>query len=428
MAYNDKLTGLPNRFSFNTLVEQAIEHLDKDKQKIAVLFADLDMLTSVNDMHGHNMGDAILKQVALILQKHTQDRGVAARFESDKFLLMLPYLTDNMEAIELAENILKEFSHSIHINEQDFFITVSLGLSFYPLCGTDVTTLIKNADLATQESKKAGGDRYTVCTQALIDRVTKELHMSNQLHYAIERNELFLLYQPQVDAKTERIVGVEALLRWKNEEFGLVSPGVFIPLAEKNGLISSIGEWVLKEACRQNKAWQEQGLRPVRVSVNASLDQFYNTDLPAMVQKTLADSSLSAKYLEIEITESVAALDSEYILSVLGKLKENGVFLAMDDFGTEYSSLRRLKIIPIDRLKLDIGFIRGIGANAKDEAILKMITHLAQDFQLTVIAEGVETKEQLHFLKEIGCDEIQGFYYYKPLPPDEITALLRKQN
>jgi len=249
MAYNDTLTHLPNRFSFTNLLNQAIEHLDNENQKIAIVFADLDMLRTINDVHGHQMGDEVLKKVAAILQKHTQDRGVTARFESDKFLLMLPYLTDNMEAVELAESIIEEFNEPIHLNDQDFFITVSLGLSFYPLCGTDAAALIKNADLAMQESKKEGGNRYTLCTQDLIDQVTNQLYMSNQLHYAIERNELFLLYQPQINIATGKIVGVEALLRWQSREFGLVSPGVFIPLAEKNGLISSIGEWVLNEAC-----------------------------------------------------------------------------------------------------------------------------------------------------------------------------------
>ena len=301
-----------------------------------------------------------------------------------------------------------------------------MGISIYPYDGDDTETLIKNADMAMYSSKDNGKHQYTICSPKIKEEVLKKTKITNHLYRAIEKNEFMLYYQPQICTDTKEIVGVEALLRWENHEFGMIPPKVFIPLAEQTGLIDPIGKWVLETACRQNKEWQEAGLPPIRMSVNLAAEQFQDKKLISFVNKVLCETKLDAKYLELEITES-AAVDKEkykYTIQMLNELKALGVSISIDDFGTEYSSLVRLKTLPIDQLKIDMQFVQNISESKKDEAIVKTIIQLAKNLELNVIAEGVEKEEQYEFLKREKCDEIQGYYFYKPMPVSELETIL----
>lgn len=307
-------------------------------------------------------------------------------------------------------------------------LDIRVGVAIYPSDGKEANLLIENADMAMYKAKEKGKNQYTMYTAKMKEEVDRNTILSNDLSNAIERNELVVYYQPQVDIVTGKINGLEALLRWVHPEKGIISPGVFIPLAEKNGLINNIGEWVLRTACIQTKKWQDMNLLPVRMAVNLSAIQLVNPSIVALVKDILKESNLSPEYLEIEITESAAIKESIYIEEALTKLKNIGITIAIDDFGTEYSSLSRLKLLPIDRIKIDMQFTQGIESNEKDRAIIMVIINLAKNLGLNVIAEGVETKEQLDFLNQKLCDDVQGYYYYKPLPMAEVEEVLREQS
>ncbi|NMB42071.1 MAG: EAL domain-containing protein [Firmicutes bacterium] len=425
MAYYDYLTGLPNRFLFLDRLNQAIYLAERTEKFIGVIFLDLDNFKMINDTIGHGGGDIILKEVAQGLVQHLRKTDTVARFGGDEFLIMLNNISNSENISTITANVMELFDEPFHLNGQEFFITCSAGIAVYPFDGEDAETLLKNADIAMYKAKSQNINQFILCTTDLKDEMEKNLRLTNNLYRAKERNELLIYYQPQIRISTGQITGLEALLRWKHPEMGLILPGVFVPLAERNGLINSIGAWVLETAGRQNKIWQDMGLPPLRVAVNLSAIQFNNPRIVDTVDNVLRKTGLDPKYLELEITESIAIKETGSTVDILNKLKNLGVSISIDDFGTAYSSLSRLKMLPIDRIKIDMQFIQGIESSEKDRAITKIIINLAKSLKLGVLAEGVETAPQLEFLNRKMCDEVQGFYYYKPMPAEKIENLLR---
>lgn len=426
MAYYDSLTKLPNRVLFSDRINEAIKLAKVNNQFVSVMFIDLDEFKIVNDTMGHDGGDYLLQKVSERLKEQVRETDTVSRFGGDEFIVLLNNINSCKDVPVIAEKVLSIFSSPFLIKEQEFFITASGGLSTYPLDGKDPDQLIKNADLAMYEAKGKGKNQYSLSSSEMLDEVQKNMELSNDLYHAIERNELSVHYQAQVHLDSEEITGFEALLRWNHPELGMISPGVFIPLAERTDLIHTIGFWVLETVCKQNKKWQDEGYPPLPIAVNLSAVQFTSEDLVGNVKSILEKTKLVPEYLELEVTESVAIRDTKSVAHTLAKLKETGVSIAIDDFGTEYSSLSKLKELPIDKLKIDIEFIRGIAKNKKDQAITKTIINLAKNLNLSVLAEGVETKEQLTFLKEKDCDSVQGFYYYKPIPAEKVEELFKQ--
>ena len=428
IAYHDTLTGLPNRNLLNELLVHSITLAERNNKCMAVLFLDIDGFKMINDIKGHGMGDQILQEVAERLLKTLRKSDVIARHGGDEFIVIIEEL-DNCSGVELIANkIINCFQEPFHLENQDYFLTTSVGVAVYPADGQTPDMLIKNADIAMYKAKENGKNQYLFCTPVMKDVANEMMELSTNLYRAIEKNELELYYQPQLSCHNNQIMGVEALIRWRHPVMGLISPAKFIPIAEKTGLILPIGEWVLRTACQQNKKWQEQGLPKIRMGVNLSLRQFHNNDLLNLVEAVLKETKLAPQYLELEITETIAMKEKSYIINTLNAFRQIGVSIAIDDFGTEYSSLSYLKHLPVDRLKVAMQFIRGIGIDHKDEALAKGIIVLAKSIGMNVIAEGVETKEQLEFLKNHNCDEIQGYYFFKPLAEAEMTKLLITYN
>ena len=428
IAYHDTLTGLPNRNLLNELLVHSITLAERNNKCMAVLFLDIDGFKMINDIKGHGMGDQILQEVAERLLKTLRKSDVIARHGGDEFIVIIEEL-DNCSGVELIANkIINCFQEPFHLENQDYFLTTSVGVAVYPADGQTPDMLIKNADIAMYKAKENGKNQYLFCTPVMKDVANEMMELSTNLYRAIEKNELELYYQPQLSCHNNQIMGVEALIRWRHPVMGLISPAKFIPIAEKTGLILPIGEWVLRTACQQNKKWQEQGLPKIRMGVNLSLRQFHNNDLLNLVESVLKETKLAPQYLELEITETIAMKEKSYIINTLNAFRQIGVSIAIDDFGTEYSSLSYLKHLPVDRLKVAMQFIRGIGIDHKDEALAKGIIVLAKSIGMNVIAEGVETKEQLEFLKNHNCDEIQGYYFFKPLAEAEMTKLLITYN
>ena len=428
IAYHDTLTGLPNRNLLNELLVHSITLAERNNKCMAVLFLDIDGFKMINDSKGHGMGDQILQEVAERLLKTLRKSDVIARHGGDEFIVIIEEL-DNCSGVELIANkIVNCFQEPFHLENQDYFLTTSVGVAVYPADGQTPDMLIKNADIAMYKAKENGKNQYLFCTPVMKDVANEMMELSTNLYRAIEKNELELYYQPQLSCHNNQIMGVEALIRWRHPVMGLISPAKFIPIAEKTGLILPIGEWVLRTACQQNKKWQEQGLPKIRMGVNLSLRQFHNNDLLNLVEAVLKETKLAPQYLELEITETIAMKEKSYIINTLNAFRQIGVSIAIDDFGTEYSSLSYLKHLPVDRLKVAMQFIRGIGIDHKDEALAKGIIVLAKSIGMNVIAEGVETKEQLEFLKNHNCDEIQGYYFFKPLAEAEMTKLLITYN
>ena len=425
MAYYDHLTGLPNRTLFSDHLTQAIHLAKRNETYVGVIFMDLDSFKMVNDTMGHSTGDTVLKEVSRSLEQRLRKTDTVARFGGDEFLILINNLADNEDIIKVVKNILEMFECPLNINGQEFYITGSAGVAVYPFDGEDAETLTKNADIAMYMAKSRGKNQYALCTVDMKEEVKQNIKLSNHLYRVQERDELILYYQPQVKLTTGQIIGLEALLRWNHHEMGMIPPNTFIPLAEMNGTINGIGEWVLRTAVRQNKLWQDKGYPHLRMAVNLSVIQFNNPRLVNTVERILQETGLSPKHLELEITESVATKGAANIVDTLNQLKQLGVSISIDDFGTEYSSLNRLKELPIDRIKIDMQFVQGLEGNEKDQAITKVIINLAKGLGLEVLAEGVETAPQLEFLNQKMCDEVQGYYYYKPMPAEEIEKLFQ---
>ena len=423
LAYYDTLTGLPNRITFSRQAAQAIKSAGKHGRYLGFIFVDLNNFKTVNDTLGHNVGDDVLKSVTASLLTVLRKTDTVCRFDSDKFIILLNPVSGRDQINDIANRIIAVFESPLQMREHVFFITANAGISVYPDDGNDDGSLIKNADLAMNRAKAAGPNRFEVCTEDMKKDATMTALLSNSLFRAVNRGELFLHYQPIVDLKTNRIRAVEALVRWNHPELGPLSPSLFIPLAEKNGLIGSIGEWVLKTACIQNARWHDEGLPDIDTFVNLSAMQFYNPRLADTVKRIVSETNMNPDRLVLEITESAAVREMYFTSDTLQHLRDIGVSITIDDFGTEYSSLNRLKELPIDRLKIDMQFVQGLEKNEQDRAIVVMIINLAKNFGLQVTAEGIETASQLQFLKANGCDEGQGYYFSRPRPPHELEHL-----
>nr|WP_281418646.1 EAL domain-containing protein [Clostridium frigoris] len=425
LAYYDYLTGLPNKRLFRDRLNQCIINSARNEKALMVLFLDLDSFKRINDTRGHAIGDELLKAVSERITNTLREDDTVCRVGGDEFLVLVKNLEER-HIEKLSVKILNIFKKSFIINNHELFITTSIGGAIYPIDGEDVDTLIKNADIAMYKAKEEGKNKFRLCTSIIKDRIIEEMKLTNSLYHALERNELELYYQPQLSVVSGEIIGLEALIRWHNPKLGLVNPGEFIDIAEKTGLILPIGEWVMRSACSQNKKWQDAGILNVPIAINLSVNQFQNTEIVELITNILKETDLNPSYLELEITENIIMKNSEYIIESLKQLKQLGVKIAIDDFGKEYSSLNYIKQLPIDKIKIDMSFVQGINVNHKDEAIIKVIIVLAKNLGLKVIAEGVEIKEQLEFLEEQMCDEIQGYYYYKPMSATHIEELMVK--
>jgi diguanylate cyclase (GGDEF)-like protein/PAS domain S-box-containing protein len=418
-AQHDALTGLPNRLLFNELLNQALAQAKRKKSMLAVLFLDLDHFKLINDTMGHNMGDLLLKLCSKRLQKTLREGDTIARQGGDEFLILLPDIKQEEEAASITARILAIFHKPFVLDGSEVFMTTSVGISLYPNDGRDLETLVKQADSAMYYAKEQGRKNYQFFTPELNYRTQERLSLENSLRRALEREEFLLNYQPQVDFQTGNVVGMEALIRWNSSERGLVSPDAFIHVAEETGLIVPIGEWVLRKACAQNIAWQKQGYQPCRISVNISARQFQETNFIELLDQVLKDTKMDPQWLEIEITESIAMEKGETAVNLLHRIKELGVRISIDDFGTGFSSLSYLKRLPVDTLKIDQSFVRDIHTDENGEAVITTIILLAQSLRLRVIAEGVETQTQWSFLREKRCDEMQGYFFSRPLLAEE---------
>ncbi len=421
MAYHDDLTELPNRRKFKKRLAASIETARQHGHSLAVLFFDMDRFKNINDSLGHDTGDRLLQIIAQRLKKAVGELGIVARMGGDEFMVMLPRLAKEEEATLMAQTIQDIFQEPVIIYGHEMYITSSIGISIYPDHGDHVEILMKYADVAMYHAKKEGSNNIQLYSKSMFKRAHERLITETNLYRALEREELMVYYQPQMDLRTGKMVGMESLIRWNHPEWGFVSPATFIPVAEETGLIIPIGEWVLKTACLQNKAWQDQGYEPIVVSVNLSIRQFLKSDLIDQIARILVETGLEPRYLELEITESMT-MDVERTIQTLQELKELGVGISMDDFGTGYSSLNNLKRFPIDKLKIDQSFIRDLPNGSKDAAIVSTIIGMAKNLHLKAIAEGVEKLEQMNFLKEKDCDEIQGYYWSRPLPAMEMES------
>ncbi len=424
-ANYDMLTGLPNRSLLRDRLKQAV-FAQRMRRSIAVVFIDLDHFKFINDSLGHDTGDALLKLVAERLHATVRDGDTVSRLGGDEFILILNDQPGAERIFQAMQRIMDKLAEPIVIGGNELFITCSAGISIYPQDGRDVETLLKNADTAMYRAKDHGRNNFQFYTAEMNERVNERLAVENSLRRAIERKEFLLHYQPRIDLASRMIVGMEALLRWQHPEWGLVAPERFIPLAEETGLIVPIGEWVLRTACAQNRAWQDAGLPPVTVSVNLSARQFKQEDLPKSVSHILGETRLRAEHLEMELTESIVMHNAEAAIQTLKRLKALGVQLSVDDFGTGYSSLSYLTSLPIDGLKIDQSFVRSItqNGNGNGTVLARAIISLGHSLNLRVIAEGVETDEQLKVLEQYHCDEVQGFHFSKPLPSGECVPLL----
>ena len=423
-ALHDTLTQLPKRTILTCQLSEAISKAEFNSHMLAVMFVDLDRFKIINDTLGHQIGDRLLQSVVQRLKNCIKGKDLIARWGNDEFTLLLPQIHDQGVTSAIAQRILAVLKSPFQIDNQPIHITGSIGIATYPEHGMDAETLLKNADAALSQAKQLGSNNYQYYNQTLNSQAQKLLALENLLHSALTNNEFLLYYQPIVNITTGKISKMEALLRWDNPQEGFISPSIFIPLAEKNGEIISIGEWVIKTACAQNKVWQEMGLSPITISVNLSVRQFQQTNLVSMITNVLKQTQLEPHYLELEITESITMQDTELAKVILKELYEMGISLSMDDFGTGYSSLGYLKQFPFCTLKIDRSFVKDLHASSQDIAIVHSVITLGQGLNLNVVAEGVETEELKDLLKNLGCEYIQGYLFSKPLPPEEATRLL----
>ncbi len=426
LAHHDPLTGLPNRLLLNARADHALARARRNDKQMAVLFLDLDRFKFINDTLGHPAGDLLLQQVADRLRKCVRDEDTISRLGGDEFTILLEDLDDSAVASGVARKILGALSEKAVLFGHEVFVTCSIGISVYPRDGEDVVTLFKNADSALYRAKDQGRDTYQFYTEELTTRAVERLELETDLRHAIDTGELLVYYQPQVHLRTGRITGMEALVRWQHPRRGLLMPADFIPLAEETGLIVPLGEWVLRTACMQARAWMDKGLSSAPVAVNLSPRQFRQKDLVDRICAVLQESGLPADHLELEITEGLAMFNVEASIGVMERLNELGVLFSIDDFGTGYSSLSYLKRFPIEKIKIHQSFVQRITTDPEDAAISSAIISLTHSMKRKAIAEGVETDAQREFLLSHHCDEIQGHHFSKPARADEIEHLLRE--
>lgn len=422
LAYFDNLTGLPNRRLFNDRLAVALAHAHRSRQNLAVMFLDLDRFKRVNDSLGHEIGDCLLKEVACRIRGCIREDDTVARVAGDEFFILLPEVAGADEAAKTARRIIDAIKRPIAVDGRDLLVTSSLGVSLYPDDGTTAEALIKNADAAMYRAKDLGRNSFQLYTPSINARSFEHLAMEHSLHRALERNEFLLYFQPVIDLNSGRVVAAEALLRWQHPDLGLISPAEFIPIAEETGLILPIGDWVIRTGCEQLRAWQAQGLRPVSVALNMSGQQFRQQNPAAQARRILHETGIDPALLTFELTESVIMKDAETTIAMLQQIHSMGCAIAIDDFGTGYSSLSYLKRFPVSALKVDRTFVHDVPKDKDAAAIVSAVINLAHNLRLTVVAEGVETEEQLHFLREQGCDYVQGYLLGGPVSAEAFAA------
>ncbi len=425
VAQHDVLTGLPNRSLLQDRLSQAVAYSVRTGHPVWVMLIDLDRFKFVNDSMGHKAGDVLLMTIAARLRSALRDIDTVARLSGDEFVVILSEHADELLTPEIVQRLMDAIAQPVLLGTKEFFVTCSIGVAVHAADGAAADSLIEHADIAMYRAKKLGRNNYQFYTPAMNEEAMERVRIESALRNALERNEFVLHYQPQVDLASGQIVGMEALIRWQHPELGVVAPSRFISVAEETGLIVAIGAWVMRTACHQNKLWQDAGLGRLRVAVNLSARQFGAPNLLADITAVLAQTGLDAACLEIELTESLFMSDVNLAVEVLHGMKSLGVNLSIDDFGTGYSSLSYLSRFPIDVLKIDRSFVSDIARDASDAAIVASIIALAHNLKLSVIAEGVETAEQLDYLRRHGCNEMQGYYFSRPLAADDFEQLLR---
>ncbi len=439
LAHHDTLTDLPNRYLFNDRLKQAIAHAEREKQMLAVLFIDIDNFKHINDTIGHRAGDELVQGIASRLMSGIRKSDsisrvsteemehMVARLGGDEFTMLLPD-TKNIQAPALvAQRVLSSLSKPFVICSQEVFITASVGIAVYPFDGKDIDTLLINADVGMYQAKNKGKNNYQYYSESMNTLRVERFTVGNKLRKALEQNEFMLFYQPQIDISTGKIIGVEALIRWLQPDLVLIKPGEFIPLAEETGLIIPIGEWVLRTACAESRTWQKEGLQPIRMTVNVSSIQFRQDNFIEVVSGILHDTGLDPKYLQLELTEGTIMQDSKNTIMKLHALQSMGIQVAIDDFGTGYSSLNYLKRFPLSTLKIDYTFVKDIVSSPTDQAIVNAIVSLAHNFNLKVIAEGVEKGKQLSYLRKFGCEGAQGNLICPPVNTVVLAEFIRKE-
>ena len=422
--YHDVLTSLPNRTLFRDRLELAITHAKRSKHKLAVMFLDLDGFKIINDSLGHLTGDELLQAVASRLRCCLREGDTLARVGGDEFNLLLPQVKRHSDAAKIAEKIITNLKRPFVIEGHEVFIGLSIGIALYPDDGAHIEALIKNADMAMYHIKGRGKNGYEFFSDNMLSRVARHSSLERGLRKALEENQFILMFQPQQDIKSGKIIGVESLIRWQHPEEGLIAPNDFISLAEETGQITDIGEWVLRAACREYSRWREKGISDIKIAVNLSAAQLYRTDFVETILDILEEHRMSGKYLELEITENILMQDVEHVVEKLHCLTHHGISVAVDDFGTGYSSLGYLHTLPLKTLKMDRSFINSIKSADERHSIITAIVAMGKGLDLSVIAEGVETKAQLNYLQSIGCPQAQGFLLGHPLTADNTLELL----
>ena len=425
MAHYDVLTNLPNRSLMYDRLNHTVSLAKRHNYHVAVLLLDLDRFKEVNDSLGHHVGDLLLVEVAERLLETVRESDTVARMGGDEFLVLLPEVGSSNNAAAIAQKFIDYLVKPFFLEEHEIYISASIGITIFPIDGDDPDVLIKHADTAMYHAKAQGKNNYKFFTEDINKSTVERFTLETRFRRALDKLEFHLNYQPKVDIETRKMIGMEALLRWYHPDQGSVMPSLFIPLAEETGLVFQLGEWALRESCRQNKDWQDQGLRPVRVSVNISPRQFKKSDFMDIIQEVLEDTGLDPQYLMLEITESTVIDNVEDTILMLRELRKMGVGVSIDDFGTGYSSLNYLNRFAIDELKIDRSFITDISKD-EDQKVVNAIISLAKNLNFKIVAEGVETKEQLEFLENTECNEIQGYYFSKPMSSEEMHAILVK--
>jgi diguanylate cyclase (GGDEF)-like protein len=439
LAYHDPLTNLPNRYLFNDRLQQAITYVEREKKMLAILFLDLDNFKQINDTIGHKAGDQLLRGVADRLMKSVratdsvthvskvESESVVARLGGDEFTMILSKIGNIEEPAIVAGRILEMLAEPFTVGAQELYITASMGIAVYPFDGKDLETLLINADVAMYQAKRLGRNSYKYYSESMNKCAFERFQVENKLRKALDHNEFMLFYQPQIDIQNGKIIGVEALIRWLQPDLVLTRPSEFIPLAEQTGLIIPMGEWVLRVACEQNRAWQKIGIAPMLMTVNVSSIQFSQNNFVETVSQILSETGLDPHYLQLELTESAIMQNSQDTIYKLQALQAMGVQTSIDDFGTGYSSLKYLKHFPLHTLKIDTSFVRDLITSTTDQSIVKAIITLAHNFNLKVIAEGVESRKQLDYLQEAGCEAIQGYYICPPLNSIALAQFTKKK-
>ena len=426
LAYYDPVTDLPNRSLLLDRMSQALAYGHRHDSPVAVMFLDLDRFKAINDTFGHAAGDQLLKVVAQRLTHYVRESDTVARLGGDEFVVVITEMGHLSDAIRIAQGILQVMADPVVIEGQELYISASIGIAVYPNDGNDIPTLLKKADAALYRAKELGRNNYQTYTQEMDVKAATRVELENDLRSAFDKGQFRLLFQPKTSLQTGKITGAEALLRWEHPQWGALPPAEFLPLLEESGMINQVGAWIMTEACKRNKAWQQQGLAPITVSVNVSARQIQNGALVETVAQALAESGLEAKYLELELTEERITQNIENSDRVLDSLREMGVHLASDDFGTGFSSLSYLQRFPIGSVKIDTSFTTELPHSRESSSIALAVIAMAHSLNLRVVAEGVETPEQLNFLNIHGCDEVQGSLVCEPIAADTLEALLRK--